>query len=927
MRIKRLEIYGYGKWVDTTFDLPQNVHLFYGVNEAGKSTLMSFIHSILFGFPTRNSTLLRYEPRESSRYGGKIYGEDARFGEVMIERIHGKVTGDVTVTLEDGTIGHEELLDSVLYGMDRTMYQNIFSFSLTDIEHVHQLSEDQLSRYLLTIGAHGTEYYLDLVDQFRADANKLYRPSGRVLELNKQLETLKKQEKLLNELEQRNESYLGLIEQNNVQNKEIQALEMKEERLENQLADIREFKKKRHVLEEIQTLEKEIAQVHLPPLKEDGRYLLGEYKRELSALHEQIQINERQQSEQKKQVANVELIEVYQDNQRTIEALENELPEMIEELRDFEAVNEKRTETQKNLTRLEETLGIQHQPEYPTAFSDAEQQEIASWLTAYEKNQNVGTELLAHIQATANELNLKNQKLDQYEAMMWDAQELKQAEDELQTEKTPRKSGQLLTVLVGLALIGGAFLVDAPLNAVLGIVGLLVVVFSLLLGRKPQKQPNDYLQKEYARQLTLKDEWQEALGESDAIQAAHQSLLDRQMALQKTQQSFIGQWQNLLNVHVLPGYLPFEEAERVILNVQALHDLLAQDQAQNAQQIGLKKALDEKTSVIARLVELPASASIQEKIAAFREYNMRLKAEISKEQDKLNQLNALKHEEDQLVTSQRTTQEKIKHLLETADVETEEDFGALYQQKEMLDGKKSRLHFLKENTPDFDSSKKLATAAEVAATEQKIEDKRATLIAEKKEAIRKQASTKLSIEHLEKDGTYTEELQVFENQKATTQRLFDDWIANKLAAGMIQETLSGVTKDRFQEIIADARDYFYLLTDEEYERIIFRDEKLFVQNKKGHVVDVRALSRGTAEPLYVSIRLAYIKNTQDVLELPIIMDDPFVNFDEKRRRNMYRLLETLSKDLQIIYFTFDQEAFTSFSQHQRVNLEKRKTND
>ena len=101
MQIKRLEIYGYGKWVDTTFDLEEDIHLFYGENEAGKSTLMSFIHSIIFGFPTRNSTFLRYEPRESSKYGGKIIAEDNRFGEVVIERIHGKVTGNVEVTLEN----------------------------------------------------------------------------------------------------------------------------------------------------------------------------------------------------------------------------------------------------------------------------------------------------------------------------------------------------------------------------------------------------------------------------------------------------------------------------------------------------------------------------------------------------------------------------------------------------------------------------------------------------------------------------------------------------------------------------------------------------------------------------------------------------------------------------------------------------------
>ncbi len=218
----------------------------------------------------------------------------------------------------------------------------------------------------------------------------------------------------------------------------------------------------------------------------------------------------------------------------------------------------------------------------------------------------------------------------------------------------------------------------------------------------------------------------------------------------------------------------------------------------------------------------------------------------------------------------------------------------------------------------------MPTKEELATQEQQLETQLETLEAEKGQAFREQANTELSIENLEKDGTYTEELQAFENQKAIAQRLVDDWVSYKLAAGMIQETLNGVTQDRFQEIIADAETYFRLLTDGEYERIVFKEEKLFVQLAEGQVVDVRALSRGTAEPLYVAIRLAYIKNTQDMIELPIIMDDPFVNFDRERQQNMYRLLETLSADLQIIYFTFDPEAKAYFTEKQITNLNEEK---
>ena len=53
MQLKRLTIYGYGKFHDRTFDLAPGLNILMGPNEAGKSTLTQFITAILFGFPTK----------------------------------------------------------------------------------------------------------------------------------------------------------------------------------------------------------------------------------------------------------------------------------------------------------------------------------------------------------------------------------------------------------------------------------------------------------------------------------------------------------------------------------------------------------------------------------------------------------------------------------------------------------------------------------------------------------------------------------------------------------------------------------------------------------------------------------------------------------------------------------------------------------
>ena len=927
--MKRLDIYGYGKWVDTTFDLTEDVHLFYGMNEAGKSTLMSFMHSILFGFPTRNSTLSRYEPRESSRYGGKITATDPRFGEVIIERIHGKVTGNVTVTLEDGTTGTDELLDSVLHGMTRESFQSIFSFSLTDIENVHQLNKNQLSRYLLNIGAHGTEHYLELVDQFQADADKIYRPSGRVLALNKQLAALEKQEQKLADLEKRNEGYLSLIEQFNAENKEIESIETKQNRREKKLEDAREFEKQLHIFEEIQTLEAEIMKINLPPLKEDGRYLLDEYKREKSDLNGKLQEVLVKTNAAKQTLQEPEMIETYVEHKEAFNHLENQLPELVEQLRDFENMTEKRGNLQKELIQLEEALQITNQPVYPTPFDNQLKHTVFNWHKELMEKKEQQQALTLEIQQTTHEINLKDQKLDQYDDLMWDNHEFKNVEEELNAPESTKQNKRpgILVGLVGIGLGIAALLSPAPLNWILGAVAVIALAVSFtMMKAKQTAEPNRFLQKEYDKQVSYKKEWQVLLGESDALQAKQQELLSKNKGLTQTIMANEARWTSLLQGHNLSQAFEIADAERLFNQVDQLHESVAEDEMLNRRQSELKQTLEIETASISDIMQLGVNQTFQEKITAFRQYLTQVKTEITREQENLDQMNALKQEEKQLKSSIENANTKIQNLIDTAGVKEEATFITLYKQKEKVDEKKSRVQFLKENAPTYNANKVLpnrnAIERQVSSFQKELEELKGL----KNQAIREMTNTKLSIERLEKDGTYTEELQIFENEKATAQRLVDEWVSDKLAANMIKLTLNQVTKDRFEEIIGDAEEYFRLLTDGEYERIVFKEDELFVQLRNGHVVDVRVLSRGTAEPLYVAIRLAYIKNTRDMMELPVIMDDPFVNFDEKRRENMYRLLQELSTDLQIIYFTFDDTAFAYFRENQITNLEMRKNN-
>src|SRR5690625_2917626 len=90
MRFLRAEIYGFGKWIDQSFDFTDGLlTCFYGENEAGKSTLQQFLKFMLFGMPPRKRTF--YQPKNSNRVGGILTVETVDTGIFTIERTDNQV--------------------------------------------------------------------------------------------------------------------------------------------------------------------------------------------------------------------------------------------------------------------------------------------------------------------------------------------------------------------------------------------------------------------------------------------------------------------------------------------------------------------------------------------------------------------------------------------------------------------------------------------------------------------------------------------------------------------------------------------------------------------------------------------------------------------------------------------------------------------
>lgn len=68
-------------------------------------------------------------------------------------------------------------------------------------------------------------------------------------------------------------------------------------------------------------------------------------------------------------------------------------------------------------------------------------------------------------------------------------------------------------------------------------------------------------------------------------------------------------------------------------------------------------------------------------------------------------------------------------------------------------------------------------------------------------------------------------------------------------------------------------------------------------------IDVRRLSQGTLDQLYLCARLGIVRQVTQPQTPPLLFDDPFLTFDDGRAEQALALLKDLARDFQVIYMT------------------------
>ncbi|MBB4364336.1 uncharacterized protein YhaN [Bradyrhizobium sp. CIR18] len=137
----------------------------------------------------------------------------------------------------------------------------------------------------------------------------------------------------------------------------------------------------------------------------------------------------------------------------------------------------------------------------------------------------------------------------------------------------------------------------------------------------------------------------------------------------------------------------------------------------------------------------------------------------------------------------------------------------------------------------------------------------------------------------------------------------EQYVRLRSAVALLQWAIDRYRREKQAPMLKRAGELFAILTCESFQMLQLEfDEDDNVQlaglRYDGRRVPVGGMSTGTADQLYLALRIAAIEDYLDHADpMPFIADDLFINFDDKRATAGFRVLGELAKKTQVLFFT------------------------
>ncbi len=209
--------------------LSPGLTVFLGRNEAGKSTCLEFLRTMLTGYPHARSkeaqerNYAQLLPGRTGQAGGSLRVHLEERGLVHITRRPQKGRDSVVLTDAAGQVLEGTLLESILSGVTREVYRNVFGFSLTELQVFESLKDEGVRHalYGASFGM-GLRSPGEVLKELNQKMEKLYKMKGSAPFINEALRNLDRVQKEIASIKKQCATYDNLSQQHSILEEELQ---------------------------------------------------------------------------------------------------------------------------------------------------------------------------------------------------------------------------------------------------------------------------------------------------------------------------------------------------------------------------------------------------------------------------------------------------------------------------------------------------------------------------------------------------------------------------------------------------------------------------------------------------------------------------------------------------------------------------------
>ncbi|EEQ24544.1 AAA family ATPase [Lactobacillus jensenii] len=798
MKLTKIKIIHFGKLSNLTFSLPsKEIDVFFGENEAGKSTTVAFIKQILFGFYLRSNKapfFEEYEPLAAvSPMGGSLFFELGG-SEFELERLWTKgdksKKGTLTVK-KDGHIVPESLFFDNIQNIDGSFYADSFIFNQDTLAQIMKLTENDLVEQIYYLGAAKSTEFLSLRDKFDKEAGTLFKKLGKKPEVN---QLLNKRTDELADLSQKQVEFSDYkVLEDDLNKQRTEYLKVQSEYKENneKLIAAKDLEQKLASYKKYQALKKEFKEVNFSEKDFDlCQSLVVERKNLLASLEESnSQLKSLQESD---------------FDQKQAEKLLLERSSFVEWKNQLE---NKKYELDKKKKQREQLVAL-----YPFL-----------------------------------------KKLEQL-----DANELQRATQKISSKGNSNKS-QFMPWIIGLVVMGAFSWMISP------ILTLLLFILVGYLGIKEAKRKAS-IREDKANLASFvnkygfdpnKQNFNLVIEKLNQLKEIELDINNFRSDIENLQSKLQNYTVNL--GRYLQQSLSLEDVNEALNNLELTLRQQNVLVANKASLIANIESLKNKLEVINNQIN---DFFLNAKVKTWDEY-LKLREAYFINQEQENRLNALSE-------NFKEDQEKLHEIL-LDENKWQQEIADLKKQNHQLEVDLTKLN---QNT----------------------------------------AEIKVKMENFANSDEIERQKQEIETTNTQLNTATSKYLAYVLASQIITRALDIASGERLPKMLVASQEYFTLLTNGNYQAINF-GKTIKVTDRNSKKIEIKYLSRATKEQLYFALKLSFAKQIQDEINLPILIDDSFVNFDHGRTENIMKLLEQLSQENQIIIFTARKALADALTKH------------